>query len=194
MPPDCRIEVVDSGSVSMGVGLVVMAAARLAKMGENLQTVLAEAKGAIQGTRIFGVLDTLKYLSMGGRLGKAKALLGTILNVKAMLTMRDGEIVPAGLARTRGKGLDRLFDIVKNAVNVQELALVPSTDAAEAVSFKGRLSSILPTDRIHIARLGPALGAHAGPGTLLMAFREKLNHVVADSGEKGVSVPPIHLP
>jgi len=102
--------------------------------------------------------------------------------------------VPAGLARTRGKGLDRLFDIVKGALNVQELALVPSTDVPEAVSFKERLSSILSMERIHIARLGPALGAHAGPGTLLMAFREKLGSVIEDSGKKGFSLHSIRLP
>jgi len=197
-PPGCRIEVVDSFSVSMGLGLVVMVAARVARMGESLQLVLEEVKEAILSTRIFGVLDTLKYLFLGGRIGKAKALFGTLLNVKPMLTMRDGEIMPAGLARTRSKGLDRLFEIVKNALNVQELAIVHSTNPGEAASFKERLSSILPAERIHIARLGPALGAHAGPGTLLMALRGKLSNLLSESRaepeKKGFSLPSIRLP
>jgi DegV family protein with EDD domain len=175
VPSGCRVEVIDSTSVSMGVGLVALAAARVARMGTDLQTVLAEARDAIQDTHIFGVLDTLKYVFIGGRLGKAKALLGTLLNVKPLLTMRDGEIMPAGLARTRSKGLDRLYDIVKGALSIRELALVPSTDPAEAVSFRERLSTLLPKDIIRIARLGPALGAHGGPGTLLMAFRKEPN-------------------
>lgn len=96
----CHIEVVDSLSVSMGLGLIAMAAARLAKTGEGLHEVMNEVEQAIPGTRIFGVLDTLKYLLLGGRIGKVKALLGTLLNVKPLLTMRNGELSPIGMVRT----------------------------------------------------------------------------------------------
>jgi len=180
----CRIEVVDSLSVSMGLGLITMAAARLAEAGEGLQGVMDEVRQAIPCIRMLGVFDTLKYIARGGRIGKAKALLGTLLNVKPLLTLRDGEVVPAGLARTRAKGIERLFDFVKNALNIQELAIVYSTTPDEASSFRERISSIFAKERIHVAKLGPALGVHGGPGTLILALREKVNKIGQDAGER----------
>ncbi|MDD4859071.1 MAG: DegV family protein [Dehalococcoidales bacterium] len=179
----CPVEVIDSESVSIGAGLVAIAAARVAKTGANLQTVLNEARQAVEQTHICGLLDTLKYLHRGGRIGKAKALLGSLLNVKPILAMRDGELVPAGLARTRNRGLDKLTDFVKEALNIQEIGLVYSTSAAEAVSLRERLGSFFSSERIHISRLGPALGVHGGPGTLLLALREKANSL------KKISLP-----
>ncbi len=171
----CRIEVIDSFLVSMGLGLIMMAAARLAKAGESLQAVMDEIRQAILQIRMFGVFDTLKYLLLGGRISRARALAGALLNVKPLLTMRDGELVQAGLARTRGKGMERLFDFAKNALNIQELAIVHNTTPDEASSLRKRIASIVDESRIHIARLGPALGVHGGPGTLLLALREKVN-------------------
>ena len=181
---ECRIEVIDSLSVSMGLGLIAMAAARLAEAGEGLQGVMDEVKQAILHIRILGVFDTFKYLLRSGRLGKAKALLGTLLSVKPLLTMREGELLPAGLARTRAKGIERLFDFVKNVLNIQELAIVHSTTPDEASSLRERIGSIFAKERIHVARLGPALGAHGGPGTLILALREKVNNIGQDAGER----------
>jgi len=198
----CRIEVVDSLSVSMGLGLIAVAAARLAKEGEGLQAVMDEVREAIQCIRLLGVFDTLKYLLRGGRIGKSRALLGTLLNVKPLLTMRDGELLPAGLARTRAKGIERLFDFVKNALNVQEVAIVHSTTPDEASSFRERIGSIFAKERIHAARLGPALGVHAGPGALILALREKISSLRQDAAEgdegeplkKRLSLPSLHRP
>ena len=195
----CRIEVVDSLSTSMGLGLIAMAAARLAEAGESLPAVMEEVRQAIPSIRVLGVFDTLKYLLRSGRLGKAKALLGSMLNVKPLITMRDGELFPAGLARTRSKGIDRLFDLAKNALNIQELAIVHSTTPDEAGSLKERIASIFDRERIHIARLGPALGVYGGPGTLLLALREKVSGIGQDAGEgepskKGFSLPSLHIP
>jgi len=174
--PGCRIEVIDSFLVSMGLGLTVMAAARLARAGESLQAVMDEIRQVILQIRMLAVFDTLKYVLLGGRISRARALVGTLLNVKPLLTMRDGELVQAGLARTRGKGVERLFDFAKNALNIQELAIVHSTTPDEASSLRKRIASIVDEGRIHIARLGPALGAHGGPGALIVALREKLSN------------------
>jgi len=195
----CRIEVVDSLSLSMGLGLIAMAAARLANGGEGLQAVMDEVRQAIRCVRLLGVLDTLKYLLRGGRIGKSRALLGTLLNVKPLLTMRDGELLPAGLARTRAKGIERLFDFVKSALNVQEVAIVHSTAPDEASSLKERIGSIFAKERIHMARLGPALGVHGGPGTLILAVREKVGNIRQDASEgeplkKRFSLPSLHIP
>ncbi len=195
----CQIEVVDSLSTSMGLGLIAMAAARLAEAGESLQAVMEEVRQTIPSIRLFGVFDTLKYLLLGGRISKARAMVGTLLNVKPLITMRDGELVQAGLARTRSKGIDRLFDLVKNTLNIQELAIVHSTTPDEAGSLKERIASIFDRERIHIARLGPALGVHGGPGTLILALREKASSIRQDAGEgepsrKRISLPSLHIP
>jgi len=178
-----HIEVVDSFSLSMGLGLIAMAAARLAEVEKSLQEVLEEVRQAIPHIRLLGVFDTLKYLLLGGRIGKAKALLGSILNVKPLITMQNGELFPAGLARTRAKGVERLYELVKNALNIQELAIVHSTTPGEASSLKERIASIFDMKRIHLARLGPALGVHAGPGTLILTLREKVSNIRQEAAE-----------
>ena len=173
----CHIEVVDSSSLSMGLGLIAMAAARLARAEKSLPEIMDEVKQAMAGMHLLGVLDTLKYLLLGGRIGKAKALLSSVLNVKPLLTMREGELVPAGVVRTRAKGVERLYGLVKSILNIQEIAIVHSTTPGEASSLKERIAAILAGERIHLARLGPALGVHGGPGTLILALREKLGSV-----------------
>lgn len=193
------IEVVDSGSVSMGLGLVVMAAARVARTGEGLPRVLAEARQAIRQLRLLGLLDTLKYLLRGGRIGKAKALLGSLLNVKPVLTMRDGELSPVGLTRTRTRGVERLFELARNAINIQELAIVHSTTPGEAISLRERIASFLDIKRIHLSRLGPALGVYGGPGTLILALIEGIGDVSQETGtgqpiKKKGRRPSLHLP
>jgi len=194
-----RIEVVDSLSVSMGLGLIAMAAARLAEAGESLPGVMEEVRQAIPRIRLLGVFDTLKYLLQGGRIGRVKALLGSILNVKPLITMRDGELVPAGQARTRSKGIERLFGLAKNALNIQELAIVHSTTPDEAASLKEHIGSIFDKKHIHLARLGPALGVHAGPGTLILALHEKISSAIQEaannkSPRKVFSLPTLHKP
>ncbi len=193
------IEVVDSLSISMGLGLIAIAAAKAAIAGESLQAVMEEIRQCIPCIRLLGVFDTLKYLLLGGRIGKAKALLGSVLNVKPLLTMRDGELLPAGLARTRSKGIDRLFDLVKNALNIQELAIVHSTTPDEAGSLKERIASIFDRERIHIARLGPALGVHGGPGALILALMEKVSSIRQEASQsepakRRISLPSLHIP
>ena len=193
------IEVVDSLSISMGLGLIAITAAKAAMAGESLQAVMEEIRQCIPCIRLLGVFDTLKYLLLGGRIGKAKALLGSVLNVKPLLTMRQGELLPAGLARTRSKGIDRLFDLVKNALNIQELAIVHSTTPDEAGSLKERIASIFDRERIHIARLGPALGVHGGPGALILALMEKVSSIRQEASQsepakRRISLPSLHIP
>ncbi len=167
----CPIEVVDSQSITMGLGLIDIVAATAAKAGEGLQQVVEEAKQAIPNTHVLGLLDTLKYLLLGGRIGKAKALLGSILNVKPMIALKDGEVVPAGQARTRTKGIQRLFDFVKDTSNIQDLAILHSTTPDEAQTLAERIDPIFTKERIKFARLGTTLGVHGGPSFLAVAIR-----------------------
>jgi DegV family protein with EDD domain len=169
----CPIEVVDTQSVTMGLGLIVIAAAQMAKAGESIDKIVEEVKQAIPQIHLQAMFDSLKYLLLGGRIGKAKALLGSILNVKPMISLKDGEVVPAGQARNRAKGMDKLFDFVKNTVDIQDLAIVYNTMPEEAQKLAERIGSVFDKERIRIARVGPALGVHMGPGMLIVAFREE---------------------
>lgn len=195
------IEVVDSQSVTMGLGIITLTGARKAAAGDSLQKVADEVHQAIVSTHLLGVFDTLKYLLRGGRIGKSKALLVSILNVKPVLTLRDGELLPVGNVRTRAKGIDRLCDFVRDALGIQELAIIHSTTPDDARSLRDRLTSFVDTSRLHLAQLGPALGVHAGPGILAVVFREK-SDATHDSAtvsrakpvQKKSPVASLHLP
>ena len=168
----CRIEVIDSQSITMGSGLITIAAARAAQAGESIDRVVEVARQAVPRTHVLAVLDTLKYILRGGRLGKAAILLGGMLNVKPMLTIRAGDIVPSGLARTRSKAIERIHEFAKNALHIEDLAIVHSTTPKEAQTLAERIKSLVPKNQPLIARLGPALGVHGGPGLLGVALRE----------------------
>ncbi len=168
---ECPIEVIDSEEVTMGLGLLVIAATEIVQSGKSLQQAVKEVKQMMHNIHVLGLLDTLKYLALGGRIGKMQALLGSVLNIKPMLTVKDGVLSPAGRARSRAKGIDILFDSVKNTADIQDLAVVYNTTLEEAQALVGRLGAVFPEERIRLARLGPALGVHTGPGLLLIATR-----------------------
>jgi len=168
----CPIEVIDSQLISASLWLVDIVAATMAKAGESLEKVVEEVKQTIPKIHLLALFDTLKYLQLGGRIGKSKALLGSILNVKPMITLKDGETTPVGQVRSRAKGIDRLFDFVKNATNIQDLAIVYSTTPDEAQALAERISSVFTKKPVRVARVGTTLGVHAGPGFLVVAFRE----------------------
>ncbi|KTB48946.1 EDD domain protein, DegV family [Dehalogenimonas alkenigignens] len=168
------VEVVDSKFTSMAQGLVVLAAARLARTAKDLKSAAAAARGFVDDIHLLVLFDTLKYIARGGRIGRAKALLGSILNVKPLLSIKDGEFVPVGQVRSRVKGIDRLFELARNASNnIAELAVIHSTTPDEAQMLANRIGEFLPADKIHIARFGPVLGVHGGPGVIAVAFRLK---------------------
>jgi len=169
---ECPIEVIDSEVLTMSMGFLAIAAANMAKAGESLDKIAEEVKQDIPKIHLLALFDTLKYLLLGGRIGKAKALLGSILNVKPMLSLKDGEVVPAGQVRTRAKGIDKLFDFVKNAEKIQDLAIVYSTTPDEAQNLAERIGSVFDREKIIIARVGPVLGVHMGPGALIVVIRE----------------------
>ena len=170
----CPIEVIDSKMVTMGLGLLVIVTSYIIKSSKNMQQAAEEIKQHISSINILALLDTLKYLALGGRIGKVQALLGSILSVKPMLTIKDGVLIPSNRARNRVQGIDRLFEFVKNATNIQDLSVVYNTTLDDALSLVSRLGELFPKERIRLARMGPALGVHAGPGVLLVALRAKI--------------------
>ena len=174
----CPIEVIDSLSLSIGVGLMVILAAKMAKSGKNLEQIVDELQKIIPNVHLLILFDTLKYLVKGGRIGKAKGLLGSVLNVKPMLAMKDGELIPSGQVRTRSKGIDRLLGFVNNAKDIQDLAILHSTTPDEAQALLECTGSVFPKEHTMIARLGPGLGVHGGPGVLAVALRGEISHSI----------------
>ena len=118
------------------------------------------------------VFDTMKYLVLGGRVSKATASVARILNIKPLLTFKNGELVRAGLVRTYPQGVHRLYEFVKSNHTIQDLAVAYSTVPEQASQLKAWLGSIFPEEKIHVAQLGTALGVHSGPGALLLALRQ----------------------
>jgi DegV family protein with EDD domain len=165
------IEVVDSQYNSMGLGLITMAAARVAKAGGKLQDVLEETEKAISQISMLGIFATLKYAIAGGRINKSIGRAVSILNIKPMLTFKNGEVAIAGLATAYSKGIDKIYNFVKNHLPVSDLAVVHSAAIDEAIRLRDRLGELFPTNKIIIAPLGPSLGVHGGPGILLVALR-----------------------
>jgi DegV family protein with EDD domain len=170
MESSCPIEVIDSQWTSIALGLITMKLAEGAKAGKGLQELAAEATALIPDINYLGFFDTLKYLQLGGRIGKAQSLLGSLLNVKPLLTLKEGEFLPVGRVRTYSKAKDRLFEFVNVGLKLDDVFVIHSTTPDEAVALADRLGSLFDRKKIIIARLGPVLGVHAGPGTLFVGY------------------------
>jgi len=162
----CQIEVIDSRGVTMWQGLVAIAAANTAKAGYSLKQVVNKALETISQLRALALLDTLRYAVKGGRLGNTIFAIESILNVKPLITLHDGEVRPAGLTRTRVKGIDRLREFIASALDIEDLAIVYSTTLDDARILADYARSLFPNLVPRISRLGPALGVHGGPGAL----------------------------
>jgi DegV family protein with EDD domain len=168
-----RIEIIDTFSLSMAVGMAVMSAAKLAAAGESLDNIIQDVREKIAATRIFGIFDTIRHLQRGGRVGQAVLRLGSLLNIKPLLEVRDGVLAPVGAVRVREHGITKLKQFLQRAVNPVELAVVYNTFADEANAFRDYVAEATGCP-VHLAQLGPALGVHSGPGTLLLAVRDSL--------------------
>lgn len=169
MTKDCRIEVVDSESVSMGTGLTVIAAAKAIRDGASFQQVIDIVHHSIPRIHLLAFFQTLEYLERGGRLGKGKALLGTLLHVKPIIIVRDGEVQPFGKARTRMGALRCLYNFAESLLHIRELSIMYTTIFEEVKILASLLNPIFPQARILTAQVGSTLGTHTGPGTLAVA-------------------------
>jgi DegV family protein with EDD domain len=167
----CDTEVIDSLSVSMGLGLVVMAAAKVARAGGNFLQVIRETRKIIPKIHVLGMVDSLKYILAGGRISKTKTTTGSQLHVKPLLGLKDGEVFQAALVRSCAKGLEHQVEFIEKACDVHEVAIAHSTTPEEANTLKKRVSAFVPKERIYISQLGAGLGVHCGPGTTITAYR-----------------------
>ena len=161
-----RVEIVDSGMASMGLGLVVLEVARLVNDGASIEDVGRALENMVPSTKCFVLLDTLEYLAKGGRIGKANAFLGSLLSIKPILTIADGEVHPLERVRTREKAIAKLLELAQGEAPVRGAAIVHSSTPEEVQRVKEGLSSLVSPDDVIVAGFGPVVGTYAGPGGL----------------------------
>lgn len=166
---DCPVVVVDSLMVSMGLGSLCLTAARRAADGDSLESIVANVTDRRNRSKLYGALDTLEFLRKGGRVGNARALLGSMLAIKPVLEVRDGEVEEAGKVRTRSKALRLLVDRVKKGP-FENLAVLHG-NAPDLDELLDLLEPLTPRDEIVIGQIGPVIGTHAGPRVIGVTFQ-----------------------
>lgn len=167
---NARIELIDSEQVSMSLGWLVILAARAAKEGATLAQVKALVENAKTRVHIIAMLDTLEYAQRGGRLGKGAALVGSMLNVKPLVSAVHSEIVPVENVRTQKRALERLAEIVLSSGPIQELSVIHADASHLAQTLQKMLAKTFPIDQIVMSETGPVLGTHTGPGAVGIAW------------------------
>ena len=174
MVPQIDVTPLDTNSVSMGVGYMAVEAARAAAAGASKADVLALVKRLMENIRQIYAADTLKYLYLGGRIGRAKHMLGTLLSLKPLITMdKDGVIGPVGQALSRQGVCRRIVETMEMWVGKAEpikLALVQGAAEAEIARLKAMILPEFRCAEVLDCEFGPALGAHTGPGTVGVVF------------------------
>ncbi len=165
-----RIEVIDSLSASMGLGLLVIHAATMARDGACLDEIVRKTEASIPRTQFFGMLDTLEYLHRGGRIGQAASFLGSMLRLKPILCLRDGVAYPVERVRGREQAIDRLCEMVGSQGAITHLAVGYTTGERAMELLAQRLTPFFPSDRMVRTRAGATMGTYLGPGALGVAL------------------------
>ncbi len=164
--PAKKISVIDSRLASMAAGLLVVSAAKAAKTGASPSEVVTLVEESIENVFVAVALDTLEFMQKGGRVGKAQAFLGSLLAVKPLISLKDGEVVPLERVRTRAKATARIYELLAENLPAKEAAVIYSTDREEAEKLVKHLETVRPGQKTYLARFGPALGTYVGPNSL----------------------------
>jgi DegV family protein with EDD domain len=175
--PDAKFTVVDPGTTSAGLGWLVWEAARMADEGADSQSIVSRVQELSEKVRLYFVVDTLEYLQKGGRIGGARALLGTMLSIKPLLMIEEGKVDSLEQVRTRRKALQRMIDLMAEQMSGYskvKLAILHARVEDEAKQVLERVRVAIPAvEESFIAEIGPVLGTHAGPGVIgIAAFGE----------------------
>lgn len=175
--PRLQVEVVDTLNVSMCHGWMAIEAARAALAGCALNEVLQQVRRMIPVTRMLQTADTLKYLYMGGRIGRAKHLIGSLLNIKPLIGMEDGLIVAQGVARSRQQAYRMMVDAIVKSVGEGgriKIAYVHAAALDEVQKIRELVEQRMQVVEWMFAELSPALGVHSGPGTVGVCYFPEL--------------------
>ncbi|MEN8240699.1 MAG: DegV family protein, partial [Chloroflexota bacterium] len=174
--PEIPIKIVDSSGVSMSLGYCVLAAAKAAAVGKNLEQVAAAAEQMSKRVHLLFAVDTLEYLHKGGRIGGAKALFGTALSIKPLLHFQAGVIEPLMQVRTKKKAIATMLDVAEERLGGKkmiEAAILDIDVRAEGDQVGEMVKTRFPGVRLIRSTVSPVVGTHAGPGTIGFAFYGK---------------------
>lgn len=162
--PDARIHVIDSGSASMGFGLLVLRAAEMARRGQPAEEIARAVRDRVADSRLFVALDTLEYLKRGGRISGAQAAIGSILSVKPIITIAEGVVETVDKPRTRSRARQRVIELLSQ--QPVETAWVLHTQTADIEAFADELAEALrlPRSEVPALLIGPSVAPHVGPG------------------------------
>jgi DegV family protein with EDD domain len=169
MQRECRVEVIDSEWAVMAQGLIVIAAAKAAQGGANLDKVVSLTRDNIRRADVRMVFDTLDYLSRGGRIGKARTFLSSVLRVNPVLGIRNGEVYPFAREHSRTKAIDYLYHFVTSFSHIERMAVEDATTPGEADELVKQLGAKFPKAPIYRTKVGPVVGAHVGPRVLAVS-------------------------
>jgi len=173
MLADKDITVVDTGMVSAGLGMLVVTAAKAARLGWNKEKVLNLIDNISQHLKIYFTVETLKYLEKNGRIGKAQALLGTILHIIPILSFKDGVIVPAEKVRGSKRVLPKYKELIGEVISPEESVdafLVQANCMEKAKKLEEMMRDNFNCNELVICNIGGVVGSHAGPGTWGVGF------------------------
>lgn len=171
--PDIHVDLIDSYNVSLGLGLIVLEAAHAANSGSSLADVVATARRAMDRVSVHVSVDTLEYLQKGGRIGRARSFLGSVLSIKPILRVDDGEVAPFERVRTRSKAVERMFEIAASMGRAKTMFVACAGADDEARALIERLRPVLPHTDIILGQLGPVVGVYTGANALGIAALER---------------------
>jgi DegV family protein with EDD domain len=167
--PAGRVTVIDAGQLTMGLGWLVIAAAKAARAGAALEEIVKLVTILKPQARVLAVLDTFEFLRRSGRVGWAQALMGTLLRVKPMIEVRDGQVLPHDRVRTSRRAMDRLVELTGALEPLRSLAILHTDWPEAADELRSRLAHLRPQDRVLTVDVTPVIGVHVGPKGLGVA-------------------------
>jgi DegV family protein with EDD domain len=168
----CRVEVIDTLTVAMGFGMVVLAAAKEAQKGANLDKLVDFTTKALKRSHIIIYFDTLKYLAKGGRIGKAQGLLGSVLSIKPILNVKEGEMSPVTRVRSSAAGIAYLNNFIMSFKNIEAIGVEHTTSPESADELAKLFSTADPKVPIFRSTVSPVLGVYGGPNALAVTVLE----------------------
>ena len=171
--PQIRVEIVDTLQVAMAQGWAVIEAARASLSGIGFEEVVDRARDVAASATMIQTADTLRYLHMGGRIGRAQHLMGSLLNIKPLIGMQDGVIVPLGTVRSRRKAYARMVALIRQEVGEGGRIRVAFTHVAaeeQVTLLRQQVCEHFECVEVWVSQLSPALAVHSGPGTVGVSF------------------------
>jgi len=173
LPADAPIEIIDSYTTAMAMGFHLLTVARAIKQGATLAECVTLAQKAMEHTGVFFAVDTLEFLHRGGRIGGASRFLGTVLNFKPILELRDGKVEAVERVRTRRKSLSRIVELVVEQIGGRKpirLASLHANAAEDAHIVLNEATEILNPIESYLSEVSPVIGANAGPGVIGLVY------------------------